>query len=103
MKQEARLMKMIPKIYYVVLILFVVILVYIAFFENTDVFQARKTQDYHTVENVSKTEKQDADTPLGVKTEYSWTLEQIDEGENCLAFYIVHHKTAREQYHEQKH
>lgn len=32
----------------------------------------------------------DEETPLGIKTEYSWTQREILPGENCLAFYVVH-------------
>lgn len=39
---------------------------------------------------IQKKEIEDASAPIGVRKEYSWQIEDTDNGESCLIFYIVH-------------
>lgn len=76
--------------YFFVVLIMAGVLIYIGFFENAEIFQKRQDREYHLVEEYQCREIEDTSTAVGVKKEYSWTLEQIAPGDTCLAFYVVH-------------
>ena len=76
--------------YILVSALFLLFFVYIAGLEKTEVRQAREPRPYTVVTELSETEIVDPSAPVGLSREYSWTLGDLDAGENCLGFYLVH-------------
>ena len=71
-------------------LLFALFFLYMVFFEKTNIYQTRDYHDHTPVSNVSVSEVIDTDTPLGLKTTYKFTIDSLEETENCLAFYLVH-------------
>lgn len=78
-------------LYVLLVVLMVGFLLFVAFFQNVDVFQARQTSEVRMVEIYQYQEIADPETPIGMRREYKWKLDQIRQGEHCLAFYVVHH------------
>lgn len=78
-------------LYWLMVMLMIGLLLFIAFFQNIDIFQARQTSEIRTVEAYQYQEIPDGETPIGVRREYQWKLDQVRQGENCLAFYVAHH------------
>lgn len=78
-------------IYCLLVVLMVGFLLFVAFFQNVDVFQTRQTSEIRMVEAYEYQEIADSQTPIGMRREYKWKLDQIWQGENCLAFYVAHH------------
>ncbi|MDD6095714.1 MAG: diguanylate cyclase [Clostridia bacterium] len=90
MKKETALKKATDIMYAALCVLFIAFAVYMLAFENIRVFSARETAPVQKVENYTKTELEDSSAPMGVRREYSWTLENTDTNEACLVFYLVH-------------
>lgn len=81
----------IAKILFAVVVLVTMLfLLYIALFEKIDIYQARKHTGYEVIQHPSSKKIIDKDKPLGMYTQYSWTQKKVLEGQNCLAFYVVH-------------
>ena len=76
--------------YGVLVLLIVLLLVYLSFFENVSVSHTREISGYQTIETYDCKSVEDAAAPAGIRKEFSWTLEDLPEGGNCLAFYLVH-------------
>lgn len=55
-----------------------------------ETFQPRNNTGCHQIEDYTYKVRKDKDTPIGIKKEYSWILEEIPQGDICLAFYVVH-------------
>lgn len=77
-------------LYEIVVCIALILLIIIAIFQNVDIYKVRQEPGYKTVEDSLISEIEDEDAPLGIKKQYKWTLEDIVEGENYLAFYVVH-------------
>ena len=90
MHQKSKIQRSAVAVYILVSALFLLFFIYIAVFENTDVFQARDPRPYTVVTELSEMEIVDSSAPVGLSREYSWTLGELDAGENCLGFYLVH-------------
>ena len=74
----------------VIALLFVFFACYMVGFKENDVYYARNIASYATVENYSEREIEDSSAPIGIRKEYSWEFGDMDNGESCLMFYIVH-------------
>ncbi len=71
-------------------LLFVVFVVCTVASKNNTVYTARNTSSYKTVKGYTEKEIADSSAPVGVRKEYSWQIEEIDNSESCLMFYVVH-------------
>ena len=76
--------------YAVVTVLFVLFFLYMGFFEHVSIQETRALRDLQTVDSYTTEEIADPSAPIGVRTEYRWTLGSIDGGDTTLAFYLVH-------------
>lgn len=90
MHQKSKIQRSAVAAYILVSALFLLFFIYIAGFEKNDVFQARNPRPYTVVTELSEMEIVDPSAPVGLSREYSWTLGDLDAGENCLGFYLVH-------------
>lgn len=77
-------------IYTVTALLFVVFAVYMLAFKDNNVYSARQVGSYKTVDNYSEAIIEDSSAPIGIRREYSWQIDKIDNNESCLMFYLVH-------------
>lgn len=65
--------------------------IYTGAVQNNNLFEARKSQQYHIVPNAEYRELEDPQAPAGVRKEYVFKLTSEETEENYLAFYLVHH------------
>lgn len=72
------------------MVLLLGMLLYFGIIDNVSVFQAREDTKSCMITDYQCREIEDKDTPIGVKKEYSWTMEQIENGDVYLSFYVVH-------------
>lgn len=77
-------------LYAAVCILFVVLTVYMCAFEKSDIYSAREYPSFTEFRDYSVNEIKASDAPQGIKKVYSWENGEINSGENCLIFYLVH-------------
>lgn len=71
-------------------IVLVVFLVYLGVIDNTEVSQRRTDKGFSVIDNYTCVEISDDDTPIGVKKEYTFYLNEALENDVHLAFYTVH-------------
>lgn len=75
----------------VIAVLFLSVLVYIGVFEGNAVFGSRNFSSYFAVQDYTCDVIRDEAAPAGVYKQYSWTLgPEIGDGNDTLAFYLVH-------------
>lgn len=91
MHQKSKIQRSAVAAYLLVSVLFLLFFLYITWFEKADVYETRDPRPYTVVTEASETRIEDPSAPVGVRREYSWTLGDLDAGENCLGFYLVHH------------
>lgn len=78
-------------VYYAVLAcLFLALFIYVGCKEQTEIYQARTDCTQREINNYDYMEKHNPDAPLKITKEYRWTLEEMEPGDVCLAFYTVH-------------
>lgn len=92
MKQKSRLnLKNVTfAVFAAVAILFAAFAVYMIAFKDYNVYSARDIASYNTVEAYSEKTIKDASAPAGILREYSWQIEDMNNNESCLIFYVVH-------------
>lgn len=90
MKNNNTLHKMVFPIYLVVLCCTALLLIHLGVDHHNDVIQLRKDTGYRSIKELSYTEEKDSDAPAGVQKEYILEIDDLEGGENCLAFYLVH-------------
>lgn len=74
-----------------VAVLFLLVFLYMALFENVSVFAARNIRTYTVIDDCTEREIEDPQAPAGIRREYSWVLDDIGTNDNCLGFYLIHH------------
>ena len=74
-----------------VAVLFLLVFLYMALFENVSIFAARNMRTYTVIDDCTEREIEDSQAPTGIRREYSWVLNDIGTNENCLGFYLIHH------------
>ena len=67
-----------------------VLLVLLGSMKNTKVIQSRTDGGYYKVEDYTSREVKDVNAPIGIKKEYTFTLDAAIEKDTHLAFYTVH-------------
>lgn len=77
-------------LYILTLVGVAVLLLLIGVNENKEEYQARNDLGLVTVDEYQCQDVADADTPLGIRKVYTWTLPESIEGDTSLAFYYVH-------------
>ena len=77
-------------LYILTLVGVAVLLLLIGVNEKKDEYQARNDLGLVTVDEYQCQDVADADTPLGIRKVYTWTLPESIEGDTSLAFYYVH-------------
>ena len=90
MKSKERLQKAAFIAYIVVGVSFLLTFVYMLFFEKASVYAARGEDTYTVIEDYQVKDVKDDDAPVGVRTEYTFTLHDLDASKSCLGFYLVH-------------
>lgn len=92
MKQKSRfnLKKITVATYAAVAVLFTVFAVYMAVFTENDVYSARGKASFEILKDYSVEQISDTDAPVGVHKVYSWQIENAENNDRCLMFYIVH-------------
>lgn len=77
-------------LYFITFILFTLFALCMVLFESNTVYSPRNTDSYVAIENYTLTEIVDSSAPMGIRKEYKLTLDDIDNNDQCLAFYVVH-------------
>ncbi|MGF0018882.1 diguanylate cyclase [Sporofaciens sp. SGI.106] len=90
MKNNNALHKMVFPIYLVVLCCTALLLIHLGVDHHNDVIQLRKDTGYRSIKELSYTEINNFDAPAGIQKEYILNIDNVEGGENCLAFYLVH-------------
>lgn len=78
-------------LYGILVCMIAVMLFYIGLSDNTRVINKRATDGYTVITDYQYYLKEDPDAPLGCTREYSWTLDELKQGDVSLVFYVVHH------------
>ena len=67
MRKEKKILRKLPVIFYGILAgMVIVLLLYMRFAENADIFRARENTKIKTIDNFQCVEKQAPDAPLGI-------------------------------------
>lgn len=77
--------------YAALIALVVLLLLYLACFENISVSQTREDSGYLTIDQYTYQVIEDPEAPVGICREYRWMLDEIPAGGNSFAFYLIHH------------
>lgn len=91
MQKKTKLERAASISYLCVTIVFLLVFLYMALFENVSVFAARDERTYTVVDDYTVREIEDPQAPAGIRREYSWVLGDIGTNENSLGFYLIHH------------
>lgn len=91
MQKKSRLERAASISYLCVAVLFLLVFLYMALFENVSVYVARDNRTYTVVNDYSVRNIEDPQASAGIRREYSWVLDDIGTNDNCLGFYLVHH------------
>ena len=91
MQKKSRLERAASISYLCVAVLFLLVFLYMALFENVSVYVARDNRTYTVVNDYTVRNIEDPQAPVGIRREYSWGLDDIGTNDNCLGFYLVHH------------
>lgn len=68
----------------------VTLLVLLGMVDNAEVSRGRTDNGYSSVKNYNCNEVEDADSPIGVKKEYTFFLDEVMDRDTYLSFYTVH-------------
>ncbi|MDY4490841.1 MAG: GGDEF domain-containing protein [Candidatus Faecousia sp.] len=71
--------------------LFLLFFFYIGFFEGASVYQARPFLGCRQVTEYAAEQYASDSSPTGYAKEFTWTLEEVSAGGECLNIYLVHH------------
>lgn len=91
MKKESRNYRLIVLSFLSVSLCMIALLFYIDLTQKSEIIQNRSVQGYRILDVSLYHEAEDPDAPIGIKREYVLDLGNLDEGDNCFAFYQVHH------------
>lgn len=91
MQKKSKLERAASISYLCVAVLFLLVFLYMALFENVSVFAARNIRTYTVIDDCAEREIEDPQAPAGIRREYSWVLDDIGTNDNCLGFYLIHH------------
>lgn len=72
----------------------VILLVMVARSDDIEVYTSRTESGFEKIIEYSCIEEEDANAPIGIRKEYTFTLEERKETDICLAFYTVHQYAA---------
>ena len=71
--------------------LFLLFFFFIGFFEGASVYQARPFLGCRQVTEYASEQYASDSSPTGYAKEFTWTLEEVSAGGECLNIYLVHH------------
>lgn len=91
MKKESRSHRVILFTFLVVSSIMVIMLLYLDSTQKSELIQRRNVQGYRMIRESVYQETEEPDTPVGIEREYLFNLANLEEGDNCFAFYQVHH------------
>lgn len=91
MNERNKFVKIVNVLSATAMLVFFAFFIYMSFFENISVYQAREPRSFYTIENIDEKVIKDSAAPAGIKKEYTFVIDDADTNENCLAFYVVHH------------
>lgn len=77
-------------LYAIVICITIIFLIDMSIFQNIEVYNPRSGEVYEAIQGKQSRKIIDEGTPLGIKTEYSWTQGEVLPTGGYLAFYIVH-------------
>lgn len=76
--------------YIVSLVAATVVLLLFGVRNNSVEKKTRPNGSYHVVDSYQVEEIEDENAPIGIKKEYSWSIDNTQGQDDCLAFYVVH-------------
>ena len=76
--------------YGVLVVLFMAFCVYMLVAEHNEIYTVRSEASYMTVTDAQVTEIKDTSAPIGVRKQYSFTVDNSNIGDASLIFYTVH-------------
>lgn len=92
MKTKKSKLQIVSVISYVIIgILFTLLFIYMGISEHISIQKVRDSRTYRAIANYSVKEIEDPSAPIGIRKEYSWTMDSITTNDTTLAFYVVHH------------
>lgn len=77
--------------YCVLLAGFILFGIYMFFFEHNEVYCARQFGSFDILQPEGEHIISDEAAPAGIRREFTFTIPELNNTENCLAFYQVHH------------
>ncbi|MGN0374429.1 MAG: sensor histidine kinase [Butyrivibrio sp.] len=85
-----RLNRIVTVIYILTFCIMTGLLICLGVSDNIRVTSARHNSGCKVTENYRIEEVEDEEAPVGVHKVYTWTVPEMSQGDNCLAFYVVH-------------
>ncbi len=90
MKKHPKLLNLSVILFASVTALFLLFFLYISHYEGVDVFRARESRSYTTVETYTLEQIVDETAPAGVRNVYRWTQQVQTKNDTCLTVLTVH-------------
>lgn len=88
---QSRLERVTVGLYILIFLFFALFLGYMFFYERNDIYAARSFESAYSIPSSAETTLSDPSAPVGIRRQFTWTLPECGAGEDCLAFYLVHH------------
>lgn len=76
--------------YLFIAILYFVFFISIACLEKVDIYSARTFTSHNVISDITSETIEDSEAPIGKKIEYRFTIKNVEDADNCLAFYLIH-------------
>lgn len=92
MNERNKFVKIVNVLSATAMLVFFAFFIYMSFFENISVYQAREPRSFYTIENIDEKVIKDSAAPAGIKKEYTFVIDDADTNENCLASVFVYHQ-----------
>ncbi|MGN1368605.1 MAG: GGDEF domain-containing protein [Aristaeellaceae bacterium] len=86
-----RLQSIAISVYFVLFISFALFMMYIGLCERNELYNTRTFHGAYTLQPETEMLIADTSAPAGVRRAFTWTMPDVGDTENCLAFYLVHH------------
>ena len=91
MRYEDKLHQKIPLFYLIIICGMILLMIYLGINQNSIIFQKEEEDGSQLLEDVRYEEVEDPEAPAGITKEYIIDPLPVGQGDNCFAFYLVHH------------
>lgn len=91
MRYEDKLHQKIPLFYLIIICGMILLMIYLGINQNSIIFQKEEENGFQLLEDVRYEEVEDPEAPAGITKEYIIDPLPVGQGDNCFAFYLVHH------------